>query len=410
MSPFLTAESTRIFYARLLLSWDIRRGGRSGTYCGGVIETKWLAASAATVAAALLTRAAWGVPSAIGARRSQILPYAANSPRYRDRRFHNTEPTSAYVPGRGDVGERNILLSLFTERGKGRPRRPIPLAPPIAPVDAGELAVTWFGHSSVLIEVDGYRILADPVWSRRVSPSQSVGPSRLHPTPVALADLPRVDAIVISHDHYDHLDKSTVQQLATSQSAPFLVPMGIGAHLRRWRIPEDRIIELDWDEHANLGGLRVTCTEARHFSGRGLARDTTQWASWAFSGPVRRVFFGGDTGYTPTFAEIGAHHGPFDLTLLPVGAYDPRWADIHMNPEEAVTAHLDLTALTAHTAMLVPIHWATFDLAFHPWAEPIARLHASAAERGVEVAVPMPGQRIDGTRPAPGDRWWARLG
>lgn len=371
-----------------------------------VTKTKLVLGATAALSSAWLARALWGLPSAIGARRVHITPYAAGSPRYRDRRFHNSDPSSSFVPGRGEKGQRNILVSLFTEYGKGRPQRPIPLAPPIAPVDAGELAVTWYGHSSVLVEVDGYRILADPVWSNRVSPSSVVGPARLHPTPVELTDLPQVDAIVISHDHYDHLDKATVQKLAAAQSAPFVVPLGIGAHLRKWRVPEDRIIELDWDEQTNIGGLTVTCTEARHFSGRGLTRDSTQWASWAFAGPVRRVFFGGDTGYTPKFAEIGSNYGPFDLTLLPVGAYDVRWPDIHMNPEEAVTAHIDLTA----SGIFVPIHWATFNLAFHPWSEPIVRLHAAAQDVGVQVAVPMPGQRIDGTRTLHDDRWWARLG
>lgn len=352
--------------------------------------------------AAWLTRAAWGLPAQLGATATTIAPYAASSPRYRDRRFHNTEPSSSFTGG----GDESILVSLVRRRrAQGKPQRPIPLAPQVAPVDAGEIAVTWYGHSSVLIELDGKRILADPVWSDRVSPSRTLGPSRLHPTPVSLDALPAVDAIVISHDHYDHLDKPTIQRLASVQSAPFVVPIGIGAHLRRWRIPEDRIVELDWDEQADVDGITITCTEARHFSGRGLKRDLTQWASWAFAGPKHRVFFGGDTGYTVKFSEIGAEYGPFDLTLLPVGAYDPRWSDIHMNPEEAVRAHGDLGG-----GVLVPVHWATFNLAFHPWSEPIVRLKAAAEEAGVATSVPMPGQRIDASRGAHDDRWWARLG
>lgn len=193
----------------------------------------------------------------------------------------------------------------------------------LAPVEAADVAVTWYGHSSVLVEVEGYRVLADPVWSRRVSPSTFLGPSRMHPTPVPLSDLPAVDAIVISHDHYDHLDMATVRQLVSSQKAPFVVPVGLGAHLRRWRVPEERIVELDWDESTTVGALTLTCTEARHFSGRGFVRNTTQWASWVLAGPERTVFFGGDSGYTPRFADLGRRYGPFDLTLLPVGAYDP---------------------------------------------------------------------------------------
>ncbi len=357
-------------------------------------------AALALAGASWFVRAAWGLSSQIGARTSSIAPYAAGSPRYRDRRFHNTEASSGFTPA-----EEPLLVALRRRRATGRPQRPIPLAPQVAPVDAGECAVTWYGHSSVLIEIDGRRVLADPVWSHRVSPSKTVGPARMHPTPVPLDALPPIDAIVISHDHYDHLDKATIQQLAGLQKAPFIVPIGIGSHLRRWNIPEERIFELDWDEQTEIAGLTITCTEARHFSGRGLKRDLTQWASWAFAGPKHRVFFGGDTGYTVKFAEIGAQYGPFDLTLLPVGAYDPRWADIHMNPEEAVRAHGDLGG-----GVLVPVHWATFNLAFHPWSEPIERLKAAADLVGVATAVPIPGQRLDVSHGIGDDRWWARLG
>ncbi len=276
-------------------------------------------------------------------------------PRYRDRQFHNSEPSSTLVPGT-DVG---MFKSMATRGSTGRPRQPIPLATPLAPAAAGDAAVTWYGHSSVLVEVDGYRVLADPVWSERVSPSATVGPARMHPpTPVALTELPAVDAIVISHDHYDHLDMATVKTLTRTQTAPFVVPIGIGAHLRHWKVPENRIVELDWDESTKIGDLVLTCTEARHFSGRGLVRNTTQWASWVFAGPKHRVFFGGDSGYTSRFEQLGETYGPFDLTLLPpVGAYDVRWPDIHMNPEEAVQTHIDLNKGDGSRGVFVPIHW-----------------------------------------------------
>jgi L-ascorbate metabolism protein UlaG (beta-lactamase superfamily) len=294
-----------------------------------------------------------------------------------------------------------IVRAMATRGDAGKPGRPIPLAATDLPRQASDLAATWFGHASVLLEVDGYRVLADPVWSERVSPSPTVGPKRLHPVPFVLADLPALDAIVISHDHYDHLDTDTVRQLVKTQSAPFLVPLGIGAHLRGWGVPDNRIIELDWDEAAIVGGLTLTCTEARHFSGRGLTRNTTLWSSWAIAGPRHRVFFGGDTGYTPAFAGIGARYGPFDLTVLPIGAYGDLWPDIHMNPEEAVAAHGDLGG-----RLLLPIHWATFDLAFHAWAEPIQRLLSAAAERAVSVTVPRPGGRVLADLPEPVDPWW----
>ncbi|TQF74145.1 hypothetical protein FK531_05725 [Rhodococcus spelaei] len=364
-----------------------------------------VAAAVAVTGAAALVRASWGVPGQIGASTAAIAPHALGSSRYRGRRFHNSDPSSQVVRG----SESSLLSSILTRGRLGRPRRPIPLATPLAPVQAAELAVTWYGHSSVLVEVDGFRVLTDPVWSHRVSPSRLIGPARLHPAPVAVADLPRVDAVVISHDHYDHLDKATIEALVRTQDAPFVVPTGIGAHLRHWRVPEDRIVELDWDEEVTLGGLSLTCTEARHFSGRGLLRNTTLWASWVVRGPAHAVFFGGDTGYSLRFAEIGERHGPFDLTLLPVGAYDEHWPDVHMNPEEAVRMHADLSVGDDTAGVLVPVHWATFNLAFHPWVEPVTRLLAAAEGSGTRVRVPMPGQRIDVLRPDAQRRWWLAL-
>lgn len=364
------------------------------------------------LAAAGLTwvvRAAWGLPSALGAGATAIQPIATGAIGYRDRRFHNTEPSSAIDPQDGG----SLLVSAVTGRGAGRPRGRVPLVEPELPRDAAELAVTWYGHATALVEVDGYRVLADPVWSNRVSPSELVGPARLHPVPGPLDALPALDAVIISHDHYDHLDKPTVLGLVRTQVAPFVVPLGIGAHLRRWGVPEHRIVELDWGGSVTLpgaaGGLTLTCTEARHFSGRGLVRNTTLWASWSIVGPARRVYFGGDTGYTAAFAQAGAATGPFDLTLLPVGAYDVRWRDIHMNPEEAVQAHADLNRGDAGHGLLVPIHWATFNLAFHPWSEPVRRLIAAAEQAGTPIAIPRPGQRLDLASPAALGSWWENV-
>jgi L-ascorbate metabolism protein UlaG (beta-lactamase superfamily) len=220
--------------------------------------------------------------------------------------------------------------------------------------------------------------------------------------PAPLEALPAIDAVIISHDHYDHLDVDTIKQLARTQRAKFFVPLGIGAHLRTWHIPADRIVELDWNEAAQLGELTLVCTPARHFSGRFLTRNVTLWSSWALIGPRHRAFFGGDTGYTKSFADIGADHGPFDLTLMPVGAYHPGWPDIHMNPEDAVRAHRDVT----DAGLLVPIHWATFRLATHPWSEPVDRLVKAAESEGVQVAVPKPGERVQPDTAQTFDPWW----
>ncbi|WP_433599851.1 MBL fold metallo-hydrolase [Nocardia sp. CA-135953] len=371
--------------------------------------------AAGALGLAWVVRAVWDIPSAIGASINAIAPYASGAVSYRNRQFHNTEPSTQFVSGAAP----SLLISALTRRNAGRPRNAVPLATPDVPTEAADLAVTWYGHASALIEVDGYRILTDPVWSERVSPSALVGPARLHPVPTPLSELPQVDAVLISHDHYDHLDKATIRQLLVGQAAPFLVPIGIGAHLRHWGVPEHRIVELDWGGSVSLASLGrerdgtdlvLTCTEARHFSGRGLVRNTTLWASWSIIGPTRRVYFGGDTGYTKSFAEAGAALGPFDLTLLPIGAYDEAWPDVHMNPEEAVRAHADLGVGDPGHGLLVPIHWATFNLAFHGWSEPVRRMVAAARAAGTEVAVPMPGQRIDPNDLPSRDSWWEDIG
>ena len=220
--------------------------------------------------------------------------------------FVNIDPASGISLDSEE--QRQIIWDLIGSRDAVRPPGPIPLVTS-APTDAAaaRLAVTWFGHATVLLEIDGHRVLADPVWSERVSPSQRVGPRRMHPVPMPLADLPAVDAVLISHDHYDHLDMATVAASPHSD-APFVVPLGVGAHLRAWGVPgADRRAGLG--RRAEIGGLTLTCTEARHFSGRALARNTTLWASWVVAGPRQRVFFGGDTGYTPAFAGIGVRSG-----------------------------------------------------------------------------------------------------
>lgn len=360
--------------------------------------------SAAGAAAALVALSGWGrdvrgLPEAIGANRQRILPAAIRSPHFTADGFRNTEP-SHVLSGRDAI---KLFPALLTRGDGGHPPGAIPLISAVPSAQAAELGVTWLGHATALIELDGHYVLADPVWGNRVSPSEKVGPARMHAVPIGLSDLPVLDAIVISHDHYDHLDLPTVRQLLQSQSAPFVVPIGIGAHLRGWGVPEQRIVELDWDEQWSAGDLTLTCTESRHFSGRGLHRNTTLWCSWAMAGPRHRVYFGGDTGYTGAFTGIGQRHGPFDVTILPIGAYGDQWPDIHLNPEEAVAAHHDLGG-----GLFLPIHWATFDLAMHTWAEPVERLLAAAD--GVPVAIPRPGERVDVSAAQSPDGWWRRLG
>ena len=361
-----------------------------------------VAAGTATLAAgSWALRALRETPAALGAGAGAIDAAAAGSPHYRGGVFHNLEPASAI---RLDNEEnRLVLFDMFAANSISRPGGPVPLADPPDHTGSEAFAVTWLGHATALLEIDGYRVLTDPVWAQRCSPSRTVGPQRLHPSPLPLEALPALDAVVISHDHYDHLDMGTVRALARTQRAPFVVPLGVGAHLRAWGIAPDRIIELDWNSHAVVGELTLICTPARHFSGRFLSRNNTLWASWAICGPRHRAFFGGDSGYTRSFAEIGSEHGPFDLTLLPIGAYNKSWPDIHMNPEEAVAVHRDLSG---DAGVLVPIHWATFRLAPHPWAEPAERLLTAAADSAVSLAIPRPGGRVVPAGPTDLETWW----
>ncbi len=361
---------------------------------------RFAAGTASLATGGWVLRALNDAPASLGAGPGLIGAVAGRSPHYRDGVFHNLEPASSL---RLDAEEnRLVLFDALSSRSASRPQSTIPLDEPPVPAPPEPLAVSWLGHSTALLEIDGYRVLTDPIWSQRCSPSRAVGPQRLHPVPTPLEALPALDAVVVSHDHYDHLDMDTALALTRSQRAPFVVPLGVGAHLRQWGIPADRVIELDWHEETRIGDLTLVCTPARHFSGRFLTRNTTLWSSWAIIGPRHRAYFGGDTGYTRSFADIGAAHGPFDLTLMPIGAYNNSWPDIHMNPEEAVQAHRDVT----DAGLLVPVHWCTFRLAPHPWAEPVERLLTAADAAGIPVAIPKPGGRVV-TTASPGiERWW----
>lgn len=372
---------------------------------GGKAAVRLAAGTVSLAAGGWVLKTLSGTPAALGASAAAIRASAAGSSNYRDGVFRNLEPSS---PLRMDAEENRLaLFEIVSGNVASRPPGEIPLDEAPARFRSDPLAVTWLGHATALLEVDGYRLLTDPVWSERCSPTPTLGPRRLHPPPVPLESLPALDAIVISHDHYDHLDMATVRALSRSQRAPFVVPLGVGAHLRHWGIPDSRIIELDWHSQTRIGQLTLTCTPARHYSGRFLSRGNTLWASWAILGPQHSVFFGGDSGYTHSFADIGAQYGPFDITLLPIGAYNKSWPDIHMNPEEAVRAHRDLNA-EASGGVLVPIHWATFRLAPHPWAEPADRLMEAALADAVAIAVPKPGGRVvpADVDPAPVETWW----
>jgi L-ascorbate metabolism protein UlaG (beta-lactamase superfamily) len=329
------------------------------------------------------------------------LERARRSPQFDGTRFVNSVPTALMQPGSTWEMLRHQLLG-DEERV---PRRALPVVPrsaaDYATPPASGLRATWIGHASTLVELDGQRLLTDPVWSERCSPSTLLGPRRFHPPPIALEALPPIDVVIISHDHFDHLDMATVRALA-ARGTRFAVPLGVGAHLEAWSIPAGQITELDWGESVRVGGLELTATPARHYSGRNpLRRDGTLWASWVVKGPRHRIFFSGDTGYFDGFRAIGAAHGPFDLTLIKIGACDRTWQDIHLSPEEAVRAHRDLGG-----RLLLPVHWGTFNLAFHAWNAPPEEAVTAAAALGVDLVIPRPGQWFEAATPPPLDPWW----
>ncbi len=238
-----------------------------------------------------------------------------------------------------------------------------------------EFTVTWIGHSTLLIQIDGINILTDPIWSERCSPVNFAGPKRHVPPGLAFDDLPEIDVVLISHDHYDHLDKATIKMLGNKPL--YLVPLGVGAILRDWGMT--RYSEMDWWDSMKFNGVEIVCVPAQHFSGRSLFnRNKTLWSGWVVRGKNQNFYFAGDTGYFPGFKEIGKRYGPFDLAALPIGAYLPRWfmGPVHLSPDEAVDAYIDLRA-----KKFVAIHWGTFELADEPLDEPPKALAQALKEK-----------------------------
>jgi L-ascorbate metabolism protein UlaG (beta-lactamase superfamily) len=363
-----------------------------------------LLAAASVVVVVLVASTGW--LDTLGAAPSgERLARIRRSPNFRNGAFQN--PAATRLQGEGST--RETLKRWLWGHEQRTPPGPLPILTrtraDFAQPPASGLRATWLGHSTVLVEIDGARILFDPVWARRASPSSLVGPKRFHEPPLPLDELPPLDAIVASHDHYDHLDRGVVHALARSAAqakARFIVPLGVGAHLEKWGVSPERITELDWSESTTAGPLTLVATPARHFSGRGLNdRNHTLWASWAVSGPRHRIFHSGDTGPFAGFADIGNAHGPFDLTLVKIGAYGETWPDIHLNPEQAVHANTQLRG-----AMLLPIHWGTFNLAFHAWDEPAERVVVAARAAGSRIVMPRPGESVEPARAKAVEAWW----
>ncbi|AMO55170.1 hydrolase [Endozoicomonas montiporae] len=264
----------------------------------------------------------------------------------------------------------------------------------------GTLAVK-LGHSSILLRLNEGYWLMDPVFSERASPVQWAGPKRFHEAPIELEALPDLEGVIISHDHYDHLDKDTILKLE-NRVKQFYVPLGVGKLMQTWGVAEDKITELDWWESALHGDIKLVATPAQHFSGRGLMdRNKTLWASWVIMTDSERFFFSGDSGYFDGFKTIGDRYGPFDLTFIETGAYHQEWANIHMFPEESVQAHKDLRG-----KWMVPVHNATFDLALHAWYEPLERVIAAGKKHNQQVLTPKFGEILQLESPEPRKPWW----
>lgn len=320
------------------------------------------------------------------------------TPRYPDK-FVNSDPT---LNAPENVFE--IIKAYFTAERKN----PTPtFALPVRSIMAEQLlneesdVVYRLGHSSVLMKLDGKLVMADPVFSERASPVQFLGPKRFHDTPISLEALPDIDVVVISHDHYDHLDKHSVKTLE-SKVGMFLVPLKVGQTMREWGVSADKITELDWWESKTVNGITYTLTPTQHFSGRGLSdRDSTLWGSWVIESSEKKVYFSGDSGYFEGFKEIGERFGPFDLTMIETGAYNTLWSHIHMFPEQSVQAHIDLKG-----KVMMPIHNSTFDLSMHDWDEPLEKSLRIANERGVTLVSPEIGQRLEVGEVLPVVNWW----
>jgi L-ascorbate metabolism protein UlaG (beta-lactamase superfamily) len=327
------------------------------------------------------------------------------SPRWSGAGFRNVHPI---LPGLRDPNAPMPSLTDLLWRGSQRaPAQPLPSTSPLEVwrrEPASGLRATWLGHSTVLIEIDGVRVLTDPVWGPRASPLRLAGPRRFQPVPIPLRAMPLVDLVIISHDHYDHLDYPTIRALAKSD-VPFVTSLGVGAHLEGWGVPPERITELDWWESHEIraGAVRVTAAPSQHFSGRTLkTRNATLWSSFAVRSAHHGVFFSGDTGLTTEYEDIRERLGPFDLVMLEIGGWDAAWGDMHLGPANALKAFALLGG-----SLFLPVHWGTFSLGMHAWDQPAETLLELSSSAGTRLAMPRLGEPIEpALAHGPVNPWW----
>ncbi|GAB3495077.1 MBL fold metallo-hydrolase [Spirosoma knui] len=322
-----------------------------------------------------------------------------HSPNYRDGTFQNLAPTAVM---REDASYRTMLVDYFNKSKDNSPNKPLPsIQTDLKAIADDKPTIVWFGHSSYLIKSKGITVLVDPVFSGNASPVSFFGKSFPGSDVYSADDMPDIDLLVISHDHYDHLDYKTVAQLMPRVKKVYTA-LGVGAHLERWGFPADKIVEFDWwEQHKVADDIELTATPARHFSGRSLTRGKTLWTSFVLGLHGYTLFLGGDSGYGDHFKEIGKKYGPFDLAILECGQYGKDWPNIHMFPAEVATAAQDLRAKT-----LLPVHWAKFALAYHAWNEPIQLLTQAAERQGLDVTTPQIGEPVVIGAVYPKKRWW----
>jgi len=328
------------------------------------------------------------------------------SPLWTGDRFQNVH---SMLPNLRDPTVPMPSLKDFMCGGERRlPRMPLPSTNPLnawAKKPQSGLRVTWLGHSTMLIEIDGVRILTDPVWGPRASPSALVGPKRFQAVPVSLREMPPVDVVFVSHDHYDHLDYPTIRALSKT-GVPFVASLGVGAHLEYWGVQAERISELDWWESYAVPNTDVvlTAAPAQHFSGRGFKdRNATLWSSLAIRSPRHAVFFSGDTGLTTEYRAIRERLGPFDIVMLEIGAFHPAWGDIHLGPDNALKAHAMLGGI------FMPVHWGTFALAMHAWDQPAERLLELGPQTDAQLLMPLLGQPAEPAHAEAVKPWWREI-
>jgi len=295
---------------------------------------------------------------------------------------------------------------MFENNTERKPNFEIPVAnvniDSFANKESDELSVIWLGHASALININGTIILTDPMLTKWASPIDWIGPKRFFDSPIEIEELPILDAVLISHNHYDHLDKESVLRL-NGITKKFIVPTGVEKHLLSWGILKEKIVVQNWNDIFQLNEkIEIITMPAHHFSGRGLFdRNKTLWASFIIKSKRHSVYFGGDSGYFSGFKKIGEKYGSFDITILPIGAYSKMWQSIHMNAEEGVQAHLDLKG-----NLLIPIHWGTFNLSLHSWIEPVEYLIVAAENNNVNFVIPKPGEVVKANTRVSTHKWW----